>query len=660
MTGEDGTFNLQKIAMLRGSGRGAVLSGGLLAFLLLLPQAVTAAPGPAGGPGKGLTAGQAGSARQGARVQASREVEAGSNPDPLPDKAEDAVLRLRHRSYFHWFVLYVAALASDGSYLGYRPLDYGTKTVDMTNYTSQGRSSAREPKAQTFTYLYEASFPEPGDFDYNDVVMRVTKSYGLASYVVLLTVKLEAVGIRKQVAAGIHLGGVKYDDIYKVELVSRQKLDNDYPMPRRYIQSNDHLMRGRNGEAVINVLEDAHWAMLKNRASDGSITRMELNTSHDLTPGVAEQAEPVTVTYQISFKSPEQARCLTFDRIDPFIVEEYNGGLWEVHTYRYKFNDVLYNIFRGNQNAYDNHVSWCVTVPKGDFRYSIEGMPLGTYNKEFDLVQKLCDIYHKLNDKDGLVKYCLGVHAEYTLGEGELEKVVEACHLLKAPFYTHISETEKEVRECYEKRGMSPVQYFEKMGAYYYGGGGYHCCYFSDEDIQIFKKHGCSVVTCPGSNTKLASGIAPISKYLENGLNVAIGTDGPASNNSLDMFKEMTLVYALQKVSLKDPSALPAFEVLKMATVNGARAMGLYDSDVLDVGKKADLIEIDLSKPNMQPINNIINNIVYAGSKDNIKMTMINGKILYKNGKFYTKEKPAKIYEKCQKISERIEKELEY
>ena len=285
---------------------------------------------------------------------------------------------------------------------------------------------------------------------------------------------------------------------------------------------------------------------------------------------------------------------------------------------------------------------------------------LGTYNKEFDLVQKLCDIYHKLNDKDGLVKYCLGVHSEYTLGEGELEKVVEACHLLKAPFYTHISETEKEVRECYEKRGMSPVQYFEKMGAYYYGGGGYHCCYFSNEDIQIFKKHGCSVVTCPGSNTKLASGIAPISKYLENGLNVAIGTDGPASNNSLDMFKEMTLVYALQKVSLKDPSALPAFEVLKMATVNGAKAMGLYDSDVLDVGKKADLIEIDLSKPNMQPINNIINNIVYAGSKDNIKMTMINGKILYKNGKFYTKEKPAKIYEKCQKISERIEKELEY
>lgn len=151
----------------------------------------------------------------------------------------------------------MVALASDGSYLGYRPLDYGTKTLDMTNYTSQGRSSAREPKAQTFTYLYEASFPEPGDFDYNDVVMRVTKSYGLASYVVLLTVKLEAVGIRKQVAAGIHLGGVKYDDIYKVELVSRQKLDNDYPMPRRYIQSNDHLMRGATARP-----SSTFWRML--------------------------------------------------------------------------------------------------------------------------------------------------------------------------------------------------------------------------------------------------------------------------------------------------------------------------------------------------------------------------------------------------------------
>ena len=280
---------------------------------------------------------------------------------------------------------------------------------------------------------------------------------------------------------------------------------------------------------------------------------------------------------------------------------------------------------------------------------------LGTYNGDTDLVK----LYHDVNNKNGLVKYCIGVHAEYTLEEGELEKVVEATHALKAPFFTHICETENEVKDCYEKRGMSPVAYFEKMGAFDYGGGGYHCCFFDDNDIEIYKRHNLTVVTCPGSNSKLASGIAPICKYLDAGLNVAIGTDGPASNNCLDMFKEMTLLFSLQKLTRKDPTALPAFTILKMATVNGAKAMGLDDADVLEVGKKADLIEIDLSRPSMQPLNNIINNIVYSGAKDVIKMTMINGKILYRDGKFFTKERPQTIYKKCQKITEEIDRLLE-
>lgn len=279
---------------------------------------------------------------------------------------------------------------------------------------------------------------------------------------------------------------------------------------------------------------------------------------------------------------------------------------------------------------------------------------LGTYNKDVDVIK----LYHEFNDRDGLVRYCLGVHAEYTLGEGEIERVVKACHELKAPFFTHISETEKEVKECIENRGISPVAYFEKMGAFDYGGGGYHCCYFSDEDIDIFKKHNCYIVTCPGSNSKLASGVAPICKYLDKGLTVAIGTDGPASNNSLDMFKEMTLLYAMQKVTLKDPTALPAWEILKMATVNGAKAMGLSECDVLEVGKKADIIEIDLHKPNMQPLNNIINNIVYSGSKDNVKMTIINGKILYREGRFNIDEDIEDIYRKVSEIGGRIEMEL--
>ena len=136
-------------------------------------------------------------------------------------------------------------------------------------------------------------------------------------------------------------------------------------------------------------------------------------------------------------------------------------------------------------------------------------------------------------------------------------------------------------------------------------------------------------VSNPGSNTKLASGIAPITQFLEEGVPVALGTDGPASNNCLDMFREMFLVTGLAKLKEEDAAAVDAMEVLKMATVNGAHAMGLTEADVIAEGKLADLIMIDLKMPNMQPLNNIAKNIVYSGSKINVKMTMIGGRILY-------------------------------
>ena len=120
----------------------------------------------------------------------------------------------------------------------------------------------------------------------------------------------------------------------------------------------------------------------------------------------------------------------------------------------------------------------------------------------------------------------------------------------------------------------------------------------------------------------------------------------------------MTLVTGLQKLITKDPTAFPAYEVLKMATVNGAIAMNMTDADILEVGKKADIIEIDLNRPNMQPHNNLVNNIVYSGSKDNIKMTMINGKILYLDREFYINQDVEEIYKKCSEVTERIDSEL--
>ena len=282
---------------------------------------------------------------------------------------------------------------------------------------------------------------------------------------------------------------------------------------------------------------------------------------------------------------------------------------------------------------------------------------LGTYNALYGY-KDLKKLYQTLNSGDGVVRYCFGIHAEYTTNDEEVENISKLCHELKAPFYVHISETASEVEDCYNRRGMSPVEYFESNGLFDYGGGGYHCIYFSDKDIEIFKKHNLNIVTCPGSNTKLASGIAPLYKYKEEGLNIAIGTDGPASNNCLDFFKEMTLVTGLQKLLTKDPTAFPAYEVLKMATVGGAKAMGMDDADILEVGKKADIIEIDLSRPNMQPLNNIVSNIVYSGSKDNIRMTMINGKILYLDREFFVGQDVKEIYKNCQQVTDRIEREL--
>ena len=219
-----------------------------------------------------------------------------------------------------------------------------------------------------------------------------------------------------------------------------------------------------------------------------------------------------------------------------------------------------------------------------------------------------------------------------------------------APVYTHNSETKREVEECRQRYGKSPTQLFEEMGLYRYGGGGYHCIWFDDEDIDIFAKRNLSVITNPASNLKLASGIAPLKKMQEAGINLAIGTDGPASNNCLDMFREMFLVTGLAKLRERDAAVMDANDVLYMATTGGAKAMGLSDCDCLAVGKKADLFLMDLMQPNMQPEHNLTKNLVYSGSKQNVKLTMVNGKILYEDGQFFIGEEPQEIYKKANEI----------
>ena len=257
-------------------------------------------------------------------------------------------------------------------------------------------------------------------------------------------------------------------------------------------------------------------------------------------------------------------------------------------------------------------------------------------------------------DEESLLSYQIGFHAEYTTNRERMEQIAALAGKYRAPVCVHCSETKKEVEECRERSGMTPVAYMDSLGLFQYGGCLFHGVHMDDSDFDIIKDRGISIVTNPASNLKLASGIAPVKRYLDMGIPVAIGTDGPASNNCLDMFREMFLVTGLQKVLCDDPEAVPAMDVLRMATVNGAHAMGLRDCDVLSCGKRADLIMIDLMQPNMQPLQKKKKNIVYSGSKQNVKMTMINGNVVYRDGEFSIGESPEIIYRNAQRISERI------
>ena len=275
-------------------------------------------------------------------------------------------------------------------------------------------------------------------------------------------------------------------------------------------------------------------------------------------------------------------------------------------------------------------------------------------NKFGPSIEEFEERFLKINGKNPLSTQLMGFHAEYTCDKELLTKLSDLAHKYKQPMYTHNSETKVEFDECVGRYGFSPTVFLDSLGLFDFGGGGYHCVYLTDEDIEIFKKHDMSVISNPGSNTKLASGIAPIQKFIDSGLNVALGTDGPSSNNCLDMFREMFLVTGLAKLRENNASAVDALTVLKMATKNGAKAMLLDDCDVLAKGKQADMIMIDLCKPNMQPLNDIARNIVFSGSKQNVKMTMVAGKILYEDGKYNIGIDEETVYKEANDIITRL------
>lgn len=292
-------------------------------------------------------------------------------------------------------------------------------------------------------------------------------------------------------------------------------------------------------------------------------------------------------------------------------------------------------------------------MAKASVDFGFRTVMCGAVNNFKESVEKLEEYYNKYNNYDELVSYKLGFHAEYTTSKEIMQGISQLAEKYSAPVFMHSSETKSEVEGCIERYGKSPTALFDELGLFNYGGGAYHSVWVDDSDLEIYKKRGVWAVINAGSNCKLASGIAPVSKMMDIGINLAIGTDGPASNNALDMFREMYLIAATQKINDCDAASTDANAILKTATIGSAHCMGLDECDVIDEGKTADLIVIDMHRPNMQPINNITKNIVYSGSKENVKMTMINGKILYENGEFINTD-IERIYSEAQAVIDRI------
>ena len=238
---------------------------------------------------------------------------------------------------------------------------------------------------------------------------------------------------------------------------------------------------------------------------------------------------------------------------------------------------------------------------------------------------------------DGRITVMLGPHAPYTCPPRCMEKVVAIAHRIGAEIHVHLSETKDEVEKCQRIYDKSPVALLDDLGVFDCGTLAAHCVWVSEQDIRILAEKKVRVVHNPSSNLKLASGAAPVSAMLEAGVTVALGTDGATSNNKLDMLEEIRLASFLQKLDRMDPTALPSRQVLQMAHQGGAAAIG--QGDVLgriESGYKADLTIYKTTAPHWCPQHDLASILTYAAASADVSHTLVDGRVLYRNGEFTT------------------------
>ncbi|MHA1302417.1 MAG: amidohydrolase [Candidatus Heimdallarchaeaceae archaeon] len=256
------------------------------------------------------------------------------------------------------------------------------------------------------------------------------------------------------------------------------------------------------------------------------------------------------------------------------------------------------------------------------------------------------------NSESCLIRFGIGPHAPYTVPEEYLLKVSDLAEKYCLPIHIHLNETKKEVYDFISKFGVSPFEYLEQLGLLKYKTLGAHCVHTSEHDREIMKKYNVTVLHNPQSNLKLASGVAPVHNYLKRGIEVAIGTDGNASNNNLDMLEELRTAALLQKYKADDPTVITNAQALFMGSISGSRALGVENPGLLR-GSPADITILSLDASHAWPQNDPLSNVVYSSSSQDTNDLIVNGRFVYKNKEHQTLDK-IRIVETSAKIAERI------
>lgn len=255
-------------------------------------------------------------------------------------------------------------------------------------------------------------------------------------------------------------------------------------------------------------------------------------------------------------------------------------------------------------------------------------------DENFSKIKENIDLYKRYeNSQDGRVNIALGPHAVYTTDKNYLKEISKVSKKNNMPIHIHLSETKIENDDCIKRFGQSPTEVFEECGIFENKTIAAHGVHLSDRDLEILSKYDVSVVHNPSSNLKLSSGFLDCTRVINKGINLAMGTDSSASNNNLSMLKEISIASLVSKY--KDPKNLRAYDVLKMATINGAKALGIdKKTGSLEEGKLADIILIDLNNPNHTPQNNLISSLSYSTFDTDVSYVIINGELVYDNKKF--------------------------